>query len=206
MWIRLSFRSPYLTYENCSIASATTPTRARLWSSSRTVSIGFGNSNRSSLKARAGLSQTSEAAGVERRAQIFEAGVAKKGDDRRVLAEPHAERDRGDEVRAGRSPGEQRLRARQPTRHRHRRLGRDGGDFVGNGRVPQRNHETGADALDLVDPRPSAREDGGLARLDRGNMDIRLLSAQGLGDAAHARGSPGALHEGIDPAVRLSPD
>jgi hypothetical protein len=37
-------------------------------------------------------------------------------------------------------------------------------------------------------------------------MDIRLSATQGLGDAAHARGGAGALHEGVDAAAGLRPD
>jgi hypothetical protein len=57
-----------------------------------------------------------------------------------------------------------------------------------------------------VDAALSAGEHGGFLRLDRGNMDIRLPAAQGLGDAAHAGRRPGALHEGVDAAAGLRPD
>ncbi len=72
--------------------------------------------------------------------------------------------------------------------------------------MPQRRDETDPDPFYPVNAALSSGKNGRFLRLDRHYPNVRLAAAQNLGNTANASGGSGALHESVDPAIRLPPN
>ena len=79
-------------------------------------------------------------------------------------------------------------------------------DLVVDGGVEHLRHEPGADALDAVRTRLTARQDGRFGRLDRVDLDRRIALLEHLADAGDRAARAHAGHEGRDGAVGVAPD
>ena len=82
----------------------------------------------------------------------------------------------------------------------------DGDDLVDDGAVEDVGHEAGADALDLVRPGLTARQDRRILGLDRDDLQGRAARLQHLADRRDGAAGADAGDEIVDLAVGVVPD
>ena len=105
-----------------------------------------------------------------------------------------------------RDANEEALLHRQPLGHGDGIVARDLDGLGQKLHVEVAGDEAGADALDLVGARLTPRDDGGLGRLHRDDLDVGVLAPQKTSDSCDGPPGPDARDEDVDLAVRRRPD
>ncbi len=139
-------------------------------------------------------------------AQVLQPGVGHQRDHRGIRPQPLRHFHRGDDIRSGRRPREERLLSRDAPRHLLRVVRPDRHDLVHESRVPEWRSEANPDSLDLVRTCRTSQQYRGFRGFDGDDPDTRFISLQSGGDSARGSRRADAMDEGVDLSLRLDPD
>src|SRR5262249_7640349 len=133
-------------------------------------------------------------------------GIVDHGDDRSEIGMSPRQLERGGHVAAARDPAEDPFLRRKAARRLDAFLGGRGDDAAQEAHVEVPRHEAITDALDAVVAPFASSEERALRRLDRVELDARILLPQVAADAGQRAAAPLRVDERAYGAVRLLPD
>src|SRR5213078_1515495 len=133
-------------------------------------------------------------------AQVPLAGVWEHGHDELLGAEFRRDGAGGERCGTGGDAHQQPLLACEPSRPPDRVLVADHDDPIDDAPVQDAGHEGRADPLDRVGPRPAAREDRRLRRLDGDHAHARKLLLEHLAHPGHRAPGADARDERVEAA------